>query len=154
MTQHAHANGNDAIAMLQADHHQVCTLFQQYEGTPDPYLKQIIAEHVLAELTLHLLLEETVFYPAVVAQTDEEGTRLVSAALQDHQQLRELMATLQALDDDTAFEAGFHMLRDHVDQHVEAAETVLFPQAEQLLAAHLEEIAVLLQERKAQILAA
>jgi len=47
-----------------ADHRQVRALFQQYADTPDPYLQQIIAEHVFAELTLHMLLEETVFYPA------------------------------------------------------------------------------------------
>src|SRR5437588_320662 len=138
MPQHAHTSGNNAIAMLQADHHQVCTLLQQYADTPDPYLKQIIAEHVFAELTLHLLLEETVFYPALAEQADEEGKRLVHEALQDHQQLRDLMAILQALDDDTAFEARFHTLRDRVDQHVAAAETVLFPQAQQVLAVHLE----------------
>jgi hypothetical protein len=39
---------DDAIAMLTADHRQVRALFQQYEDTPDPYLKQIIAEHVFA----------------------------------------------------------------------------------------------------------
>ena len=50
---------DDAMAMLIADHRQ-CTLFQQYEDTSDPYLKQIIAEHVFAELTLHMPLEETV----------------------------------------------------------------------------------------------
>ena len=61
----------------------------------DPYLKQIIAEHVFAELTLHMLLEETVFYPAFAEQADEEGKRLVSEALQDHQQLRDRIATLQ-----------------------------------------------------------
>src|SRR4029434_8107080 len=49
---------DDAIAMLTADHRQVHALFQQYEDTPDPYLKQIIAEHVFAELTLHMLLDE------------------------------------------------------------------------------------------------
>ena len=47
---------DDAIAMLTADHRQVCALFQQYADTPAPYLKQIIAEHVFAELTLHMLL--------------------------------------------------------------------------------------------------
>ena len=62
---------DDAIAMLTADHRQVRALFQQYADTPDPYLKQIIAEHVFAELTLHMLLEETVFYPAVAEQADE-----------------------------------------------------------------------------------
>ena len=153
MAQHTHANSNDAIAMLTADHRQIRALFQQYEDTPDPYLKQIIAEHVFAELSLHTLLEETVFYPAFAEQADEEGKRLVGDALQDHQQLRALMTTLQEIDDDAAFEARFHALRDHVNQHVEAEETTMFPPAAQVLAVHLEEIALLLQERKEQILA-
>jgi iron-sulfur cluster repair protein YtfE (RIC family) len=160
MAQYTHANGNDAmhqpddaIAMLTADHHQVRMLFQQYEETLDPYLKQIIAEQVFAELTLHMLLEETVFYPAFAEQADEEGKRLVSGALQDHQRLREVMATLQEIEDDAVFEARFHALRDHVNQHVEEEETMMFPKAAEVLAVHLEEITGLLQERKEQILA-
>ncbi len=146
-------SANDAIAMLTADHRQVHALFQQYADTSDPYLKQIIAEHVFAELTLHMLLEETVFYPVFAEQADEEGKRLLREALQDHQQLRERMETLEATDDDAAFETGFHALRDLVEQHVEDEETTMFPQAAQVLVSHLEEITVLLQERKAQILA-
>src|SRR4029077_16775526 len=103
-------------AMLTADHHQVCALFQQYADTSDLYLKQIIAEHVFAELTLHMLLEETVFYPAVVEQADAEGTRLISEALLDHQQVKELIEALQESDDDAAFEAGFQALRGQVEQ--------------------------------------
>ena len=142
MAQPDHANGNDAmhrpddaIAMLKADHRQVRTLFQQYEDTPDQYLKQIIAEHVFAE------------------QADAEGKRLVDGALQDHQRVGELMADLQEIDDDAAFEARFHVLRGLIETHVEEEECEMFPQAAQLLAAHLEEITVLMQERKAQILA-
>jgi hemerythrin-like domain-containing protein len=144
---------DDAIAMLTADHRQVHALFQPYADTLDPYLKQIIAEHVFAELTLHMLLEETVFYPAFAEQADEEGKQLVSEALQDHQQLRDLIAALQDVAEDEAFEATFHTLREHVDRHVEDEETTMFPQAAQVLASHWEEITVLLQERKAQILA-
>src|SRR5437016_5270549 len=125
MAPHIHANDDetrhqpdDAIAMFTADHRQVRALFQQYADTLDPYLKQIIAEHVFAELTLHMLLEETVFYPAFAEQADEEGKRLVSEALQDHQQLRDLVETLQEIDDDTAFETRFHALREHVEQHI------------------------------------
>ena len=160
MAQPFHANDDetnhppdDAIAILTADHRQVRALFQQYADTPDPYLRQIIAEHVFAELTLHMLLEETVFYPAVAEQSDEEGKQLVSEALQDHQEIKDLMATLQETDDDTGFEAGFQALRVQVEQHIEDEETRMFPQARQVLATHLEEITVLLQERKAQILA-
>src|SRR6266446_5205156 len=122
MAPHIHANDDetrhqpdDAMAILTADHRQVHALFQQYEDTPDPYLKQIIAEHVFAELTLHMLLEESVFYPAFAEQADEEGTRLVSEALQDHQQLRDLIATLQDVEEDEAFEAKFRALRAQVE---------------------------------------
>jgi len=160
MTEHDHANQNetrhepdDAIGMLTTDHRQIHALFQQYAATSDPYLKQIIAEHIFAVLELHMLLEETVFYPAFAEQADEEGRRLVSEALQDHQQLRELIETLEEIDDDAAFEAKFHTLSEHVDQHVEDEETTMFPQAVQVLATHLEEMTVLLQERKEQILA-
>ncbi|SRR5712691_546539 len=160
MAQPDHANGNDAmhrpddaIAMLKADHRQVRTLFQQYEDTPDQYLKQIIAEHLFAELELHTLLEETVFYPVFAEQADVEGKRLVDGALQDHQRVGELMADLQEIDDDAAFEVRFHELREHVEQHIEEEETAMFPQATQVLAAHLEEITALLQERKKQLLA-
>jgi hemerythrin superfamily protein len=160
MAPHIHANDDetrhqpdDAITLLTADHRQVRALFQQYAHTPDPYLKQIIAEHVFAELTLHMLLEETVFYPAVAEQADEEGKQLIDEALQDHQEVKALLETLQETDDDTAFEAGFQALRALVEQHIEDEETRIFPEAAQVLAPHWEEITILLQERKEQILA-
>ena len=156
MAQHTHANDDetrhqpdDAIAMLTAGHCQVRVLFQQYEDTPDPYLKQIIAEHVFAELTLHMLLEETVFYPALAEQADAEGKQLVDDALQDHQRVRDVIAALQDIADDAAFEVRFHALRDDVEQHIEEEESAMFPQAAQALAEHLEEITALMQERKA-----
>jgi hemerythrin superfamily protein len=158
MAQHDHVNEtmtepDDAMAMLKADHRQVRILLQQYEATPDPYLKQIIAEHVFAGLALHALLEETIFYPALAELADAAGKQLVDDALQDHQRLRDLITDLREIDDDAAFEARFHALRDHVDQHIEEEESAMFPQAAQALREHLEEITALMQARKAEILA-
>ena len=157
---HIHANDDetsrqpdDALAMLTADHRQVRALFQQYTGTSDPYLKQIIAEHIFAELTLHTLLEETVFYPAVAEQADAEGKQLVDEALQDHQEIKALIETLQEIDDDAVFEAQFQALQTQVEQHIEEEETRMFPEAAQVLASHWEEITALLQELKEHILA-
>jgi hemerythrin superfamily protein len=143
---------NDAIALLTADHRQVRALFQQYADMPDPYLKQIIAEHVFAELTLHMLLEETVFYPAFAEQADEEGKQLADVAQQDHQEIKALIETLQETDDDAAFETRFQELRVHVEQHIEDEEARMLPEAAQVLASHWEEITVLLQELKEHIL--
>jgi iron-sulfur cluster repair protein YtfE (RIC family) len=160
MAQHIHANDDetnhppdDAIALLTADHRQVRALFKQYTDTPDPYLKQIIAEHVFAELTLHMLLEETVFCSAMAEQADAEGKQLVDEALQDHQEIKALVETLRETDDDAAFEAEFQALRAQVEQHIADEETTMFPQAAQVLATHWEDITILLQERKAQLLA-
>jgi hemerythrin-like domain-containing protein len=60
---------------------------------------------------------------------------------------------LQETDDDAVFEAGFQVLRAQVEQHIEEEETRMFPEAAQVLATHWEEITILLQERKAQLLA-
>jgi hypothetical protein len=51
------------------------------------------------------------------------------------------------------FETRFHLLRELVDRHVKDEETLMFPQAAEVLATHLVEITALLQERKEQRLA-
>ena len=71
---------DDAIAMLTADHRQVRALFQQYADTPDPYLKQIIAEHVFTELERHAYLEDPVLYAAFAVATDAAGEMLIGDA--------------------------------------------------------------------------
>jgi hypothetical protein len=94
MTQRTHANDDetnhqpdDAITMLTADHRQVRALFQQYEDTSDPYLKQIIAEHVFAELTLHMLLEETVGGVSHVLGLSEGLSKLIAIDKQPNHQI-------------------------------------------------------------------
>jgi iron-sulfur cluster repair protein YtfE (RIC family) len=96
----------------------------------------MIAAHIGAEFTSHMLLEKTVFYPAFAEQTDEGWKRLISDALQDHQQLRDITAAPQDVAEDEAFETRFHTLRDDVNQHIEDDETTMFPQAAQALATH------------------
>jgi len=64
---------DDAIATLKADHQRVRELFQTYEHTRDPQLKQQIAAQVLVALELYTLLEATVFYPAFTEETTPEG---------------------------------------------------------------------------------
>ena len=64
---------DDAIATLKADYQRVRELFQTYEHTRDPHLKQQIAAQVFVALELYTLLEETVFYPAFTEETAQEG---------------------------------------------------------------------------------
>src|SRR5207253_10176608 len=75
---------DDAIAMLKADYQRVGELFQHYEHTRDPHLRQQIAAQVLVALELYALLEETVFYPALAEEIDGEGEVLVEEACEEH----------------------------------------------------------------------
>jgi hemerythrin superfamily protein len=149
MEKHSKTSGHpeDAIAMLHADHQKVQGLFRHYETTPDPDTRRQIAQHVCTALARHAQLEETLFYPAFHAVTDDEGKLLVAEAVAAHQAIQELMEDLR--DPDLAvevFDARFLGLKDTVEAHLAAEENALFPFAAEDLA---DNIAPLLGEMQA-----
>jgi hypothetical protein len=89
---------DDAIATLKVDHQRVWELFQTYEHTRDPHLKQQIAAQVLVALELYTLWEATVFYPGFPEETAQEGEALGEDAREESQRVRELIAALRTWD--------------------------------------------------------
>ena len=131
----------DAIALLKTDHRKVKNLFARYESAGSFRTKHLIAAQVFTELDLHAQLEENVFYPAYEARTGKHGTQLVADSRLAHAHVRELMIELQGIDlDEAAFEEKFHELMGIVREHVAEEENVMFPEAEQMLADHLEDL--------------
>jgi hemerythrin-like domain-containing protein len=125
----------DAIAMLQAEHQKVRDLFRRYETTTDLDTQRQIAQHVCTALARHAQLEETLFYPAFHAVTDDEGKLLVAEAVAAHQAIQELMEDLR--DPDLAaevFDARVLGLKDTVEAHIATEENALFPFAAEDLA--------------------
>src|SRR5262245_48772554 len=120
---------DDAIAMLNAHHHKVRTLFRQYDEATDQDRQQQIAAEIFAELDLHMQLEDTVFYPVFAEAAGDEGERLAGGARQEHQLFKDLVAELRDIDDDDVFPARFHELRDHVQLHMDEEEREIFSQA-------------------------
>jgi hypothetical protein len=144
----------DAIALLQADHQRIKDLFQQYEQSRDPQGRQQLIAQVLPALELRMLLEDTVFYPALAEETDEEGEALIEDALQDHQRVRELMGELQACDpEDVEFDPLFHELMESVLAQMDHDEQALLPQAQVHLADTMESLTKEMQEIRQEILA-
>ena len=136
----------DAIAMLQADHQKVRDLFRHYETTTDPETQRQIAQHVCTALARHAQLEETLFYPAFHAVTDDEGKLLVAEAVAAHQAIQELMEDLRDPDLEMAvFDARFLGLKDTVEAHLAAEENALFPFAAEDLAEHMAHLLVEMQ---------
>ena len=131
----------EAISLLKTDHRKVKNLFARYESAGNFSTKHLIAAQVFTELELHAQLEENVFYPAYEAMTGEHGTQLVADSRLAHEHMRELMIELRGIDlDEAAFEVKFHELMGIVREHVAEEENVMFPEAEQMLADHLEDL--------------
>jgi hypothetical protein len=150
---HDHAQPDDAITLLKEDHRRVRDLFQEYTAATDPRTKRALAEEACLELGTHAQLEEQIFYPAVNEES-EEGPALVQEAIQEHQQVKDLIAALRERGPDNHdFDAKFHALLQNVEHHVEEEETQMFPLAEQALAEDLDELKDEMQDLKKEILA-
>ena len=142
------------IAMLKADHQKVKALFDQYEAAGDrkSKAKQTIVEEVFAALDVHTHLEEEIFYPAVKAQGDKEGKKLIEESLEEHQVVKTLMEDMQALDPgDEQYTAKFTVLMESVRHHIAEEEGEMFPRAEEELADDMEALLDEMMERKQEL---
>src|SRR4029079_13533491 len=75
----------DAIALLEADHDKVLALFDQFEDikqSPAHQEKQAIVADACHALSIHMAVEEGVFYPAVRDAVEEDD--LMNEALVEH----------------------------------------------------------------------
>ena len=84
------SRAQDAVAILRADHRLVNELFEQYEHTRSSAKKQAIVARICEELTIHAMVEEEIFYPAVKAALKDK--EMVPEAIVEHATLKEFIA--------------------------------------------------------------
>jgi hypothetical protein len=115
----------DAIALLEADHHRVEGLVRDFKSAGgDAAAKLHLAQMICMELTLHAMVEEEIFYPAFASATGDK--QMVEHALKEHQEVKELIARVQTAENlDGAVEA----LWRHVEHHVEEERREMFAKA-------------------------
>ena len=119
----------DALQLLIGDHNRVKGLFTRFKDAheaDDQATAQEAATRLFRELDVHTQLEETVFYPAVQAVSDEIHD-LVVEGLEEHQVAKELIA--EARDTDPSNEhwaAKVKVLIESVEHHVEEEEGEMF----------------------------
>jgi hemerythrin superfamily protein len=121
----------DAIAMLTAEHREVKTLFEQYEGLGDRAMgsKKKIADQICTALILHAAIEEEIFYPAL-RQASKEAADLLDEALVEHAGAKDLIAQLQDMDpEDDLYDAKVKVLGEQIEHHVGEEEGEMFPKA-------------------------
>jgi hemerythrin superfamily protein len=127
------SDGVDALQLLESQHRAVEKLFQSIPVGGDAKDVQPTVLQIVDKLTMHTVLEERHFYPAVRAGDTED---LIDDAFEDHREMKELC--LQLLDlqpDDDGYSAQVDELQGIVEEHVSIEESELFPLVRDLLSA-------------------
>jgi hypothetical protein len=121
---------NHAIAILIKDHDTVKELFDRFEKSKSGKDKEKIIAEALAELKIHAVIEEEIFYPAVRKQV---GKDLMNEADEEHHVARVLIAELDlAGRADDHREAKFTVLAESVRHHIKEEEAEMLPKAKSL----------------------
>ena len=140
----------DATRLLEQDHRDVEELFDQFElAKGDTTRKGEVAEQIIRELSIHAAIEEEVFYPAV-REAVPDGEGLVEHSLEEHQEVKELLADLEKMDPgDPGYHQKMEKVISDVKDHVTEEEGEMFPKFREVISAtKLEEIGSKLRQAK------
>ena len=125
----AMAAGQDAIALLTADHREVSDMFAQFDQLGDraAVSKEKLKDKICKALIAHTTIEEEIFYPAVRGKI-EEGEDMVDEAVVEHAAAKELIQQLQEMQpDDELYDAKVKVLGEQIEHHVKEEEKEMFP---------------------------
>src|SRR5256884_9672056 len=140
----------DAIELLKQDHKKVEKLFTEMEKKD---ARQKLFPELDRELTVHAEIEEKIFYPA--AKQAEPARDLVLESIEEHKQIKMVLADLEQADMRTAaWGAGLKVLKEDVMHHVGEEEDELFPKVKKILSKEqLEDLGTRMEEMKGKLMA-
>jgi iron-sulfur cluster repair protein YtfE (RIC family) len=119
-----------ALEILEADHRKVEDLFETYEAQKDDddETRQETAERICGELTVHMAMEEEIFYPWLRDNLEEDDMELVNEAEVEHNGAKELMNQIETAEEvDEMYDAKVKVLSEYIKHHVKEEEQEVFP---------------------------
>lgn len=125
----------DAITLLKADHKTVEDLFKKFEkaGERATKTKADLVGRIVRELSIHAVIEEEIFYPAI-RQAVPEVASTVLESLEEHHIVKWTLSELDSMSaDDERFDAKTTVLIESVRHHVKEEEGELFPKVRDAL---------------------
>jgi hypothetical protein len=143
--------GEDAIALLKADHRQVEEWFEQFEKARNDDRKVELAEKICNALKVHTTIEEEIFYPAFFDATEDK--EIHHEAEIEHAGAKKLIAEIEASGpEDDYFDAKVKVLSEMIKHHVKEEEKPggMFAEARSS-EMDLEELGRQLAERKDEL---
>lgn len=110
----------DAVTLLKEDHRKVEELFADYEKAKGDGRKKTLAEQICAELIVHTIIEEEIFYPACEGKVDEDDLK---EAYVEHDGAKVLVAQIaEGGPDDDYYDAKVKVLQEEIEHHVKEEE--------------------------------
>ena len=145
---------SDAVALLTKDHRAVRELFATYQGLADSQAsaaqKLAIAQEICEALTLHTIVEEEIFYPAL-REAEEDTEDELNEAQVEHSIVKELVEQIKAMQpEEELYDAKIKVLGEYVNHHVTQEEVEMFPKAE-ASGIDLEQLGQEMKERKEEL---
>jgi hypothetical protein len=148
-SKHAEA-GEDAIALLTADHAEVAQWFDEYEDATSDKDKATLSAKICLALTVHTQIEEELFYPSSREATKDED--MIDEAIVEHATAKDLIAQISSMTvGDELYDAKLKVLGEYIRHHVKEEEGEMFPEV-QSTNLDLRELGAKLAARKAELM--
>ena len=120
----------NAIELLKEDHKRVDKLFQQVKANEDGDNVDVFKQ-IKAELDVHAHIEETIFYPYLQENGDEELQKLTLEGIEEHRQAKMFLRELDNLvADSEKFAPKLKVLMEDIEHHVQEEEGQMFKMVE------------------------
>ncbi|HET7236074.1 MAG TPA: hemerythrin domain-containing protein [Actinomycetota bacterium] len=145
----------DALQMLKRDHAKVKEMLADLETTTERAVKTRTdgLATLKQELTVHELIEEEIFYPAM--KDSAEAKEIVLEAYEEHDVVDAILGELERTPvQDETWKAKFTVMKENLEHHIDEEEGEMFDQARELFGKQeLTELGARMQVRKEKALA-
>jgi hypothetical protein len=142
----------NALTLLEDDHKKMRRLLEELESTTERGVKtrEELYSTIKGELTIHEIIEEEIFYPALKQHPKAED--IVLEGYEEHHVVDLVMAELEGLPvDDESWGAKAKVMKENVEHHMEEEEGEMFKQARSVFdEGELEELGERMAARKTE----
>lgn len=139
----------DAIELLEKDHDKVENFFTQIEQGVTPTKGKTLFQSIYHELTIHAIVEEQVFYPALAGNPKFKD--LLKDAFSEHAEVKQQLGQIAYLQPASAeWTKMLGVVWKELQHHIKDEEEKLFPKVREFLSEkELNALGAELKEAKA-----
>jgi hemerythrin superfamily protein len=146
----ASSDSMNAVEVLEQDHREVETYFDDYEELNDDKAKAELSEKICLALKVHTQIEEEIFYPRARKATKDDD--LLDEAAVEHAGAKDLISQIESMKvGDDLYDATVKVLGEQVKHHIEEEEDELFPEVKSAKM-DLEGLGKTMAARKAELM--